>query len=158
MTIEFLENLAASATETDAGTLVLVSRVTGNKIQLLVAKFVEFKGKPQVYLRNELTEKRYETSLDVTKLRSSLSSELGSVLTEHLFRTLENQTSLLSNKDVIENTVWYYLSLSNWGEASAAREIALRWRISVRTIQNRIRIARDRGMLKSPGQGTRIIK
>jgi hypothetical protein len=79
-------------------------------------------------------------------------------MTEHLFRIHEYSNNPRDSSDVVEYTSWCYSTLIDWGEASAAREIALRWEVPVRTIQNRLRLAREKGILKSPGQGSRLGK
>jgi hypothetical protein len=87
-----------------------------------------------------------------------MSSEWGTILTEHLFRVLSNYNDDVDEADVVALTAWYYQNLINWGEASAARELSLRWKVPVRTMQNRLRLARDRGILHSPGRGSRLAK
>lgn len=156
MAIEFSGTFAASATETEAGYMVLISRLTNNSINLLSMHNLEIKGKIQTYLRSQIGSFKNKDFLNAAALRANLSSPWGSVMTEHLFRVHEHFRDERDSSDVVEYTSWCYSTLIDWGEASAAREIALRWDIPVRTIQNRLRLARQKGILKSPGQGSRL--
>lgn len=158
MTIEFSDSFAASATETEAGYMVLISRLTDKSAQLLSMQSLEIKGKLPTFLRSQLVNLKGKEPLDAAALRANLSSSWGSVMTEHLFRTHEHSSNRKDSSDVVEHTSWCYSTLIDWGEASAAREIALRWDVPVRTIQNRLRLAREKGILKSPGQGSRLGK
>jgi len=158
MFIEFSDAVAASATETEAGYMVLISRLTDKSIELLSMQSLEIKGKIPAFLRSQLINVKSKDPLDAAALRANLSSPWGSIMTEHLFRIHEHSKNPRDSSDVVEYTAWCYSTLIDWGEASAAREIALRWEVPVRTIQNRLRLARERGILKSPGQGSRLGK
>lgn len=156
MVIEFSDTFAASATETGAGFMVLISHSTSNSIDLLSMQSLEIRGKVQSFLRSQLGNLKGKEPVDASALRANLSSVWGSIMTEHIFRVHEHIESDRNPSDVVEYTSWCYSTLVDWGEASAAREIALRWEIPVRTIQNRLRLAREKGILKSPGQGSRL--
>lgn len=154
MEIEFFGDLTVSATQTTAGTLVLASRTVKNRIDLLLAQAVEYSGKTSTYLRKQAGSVEGLHPLDAIELRSNFSSEWGSYMSQHLLRIhayLDRDDS-----DVIAYTAWRYSTLTSWGEASAARELSLDLKIPVRTVQNRIRIARERGILASPGAGVRF--
>jgi hypothetical protein len=154
MEIEFLEDMALSTTETTAGSLVIASRFTQNQIDLLMVQLVEFSGKASHYLRNLLSSMDDLYPLDAIELRSNFSSEWGAIMTQHVLSVHDHQNR--DSSDVIAYTAWRYSTLTSWGEASAARELSLVLKVPVRTVQNRIRIARDRGILPSPGTGARF--
>ncbi len=59
-------------------------------------------------------------------------------------------------EDVVSGTTDIYKILTNWGEPAAAMLLAKFENISVRTIQNRLRLARGKGLLAQPGAGKRI--
>lgn len=158
MAMEFSGDFAASATETQAGLLVLLSRMNYPSAQVILAQHVELRSKLPSYLRSIISSYKGYPILDSLDLRKNISSEWGSILTEHLYRVLTNYNDQLNETDVVTLTAWYYQNLVNWGEASPARELSLRWKIPVRTVQNRIRLARDRGILHSPGRGSRLAK
>jgi hypothetical protein len=58
--------------------------------------------------------------------------------------------------DVVAETAEIYRILSSWGEPAAALLLAKFENISVRTIQNRLRLAREKGLLAQPGSGKRF--
>jgi len=154
MEIEFSGELALSATETTAGTLVIASKTSRDQIDLLLVQLVEFSGKTPNYLRKLMSSLDGLHPLDAIELRSNFSSEWGSIMTQHIMAVHDHQNR--DDSDVIAYTSWRYSTLTAWGEASAAREISLKLKIPVRTVQNRIRIARDRGIIPSPGTGARF--
>ena len=59
-------------------------------------------------------------------------------------------------EDVVSGTADIYKILTNWGEPAAAMLLAKFESISVRTIQNRLRLAREKGLLAQPGSGKRF--
>ena len=59
-------------------------------------------------------------------------------------------------QDVVSGTADIYKILTNWGEPAAAMLLAKFENISVRTIQNRLRLAREKGLLPQPGAGKRF--
>ena len=154
MEIEFVGDLALSATETDAGKLLLISRTMKDRIELLLVQIAEYKGKTSAYLRNQAPVPDGLQPLDAIELRSNFSSEWGAIMTQHIMRVHQHLDR--DDADVITYTAWRYSTLTSWGEASAARELSLQLKIPVRTVQGRIRIARERGILASPGAGVRF--
>jgi hypothetical protein len=154
MEIKFSGELALSATETTAGSLVIASKTSKDQIDLLLVQLVEFSGKTPNYLRKLMSGLDGLHPLDAIELRSNFSSEWGSIMTQHVMAIHDHLNRDYS--DVIAYTSWRYSTLTAWGEASAAREISLELKIPVRTVQNRIRIARDRGIIPSPGTGARF--
>jgi len=156
MDIEFVGDFAASVTKSAAGHFILISRTAGERIDLLEAAVIEIKGRPQTYLRQKLSAAKGMAPLNAIAIRRNLATNWGAILTQHLL--LMHEHSDRDTSDVVADTAWRYSTLIAWGEASAAREIALVLNIPVRTIQNRIRIARDRGLIPSPGSGSRIAR
>jgi hypothetical protein len=154
MEIEFIGDLALSVTETRAGKLLLISRTAKDRIGLLLMQVVEYKGKNSQYLRNQARLLDGLQPLDAIELRSNFSSEWGAIMTQHILGVHEHLDR--DDTDVISYTAWRYSTLTSWGEASAARELSLQLKIPVRTVQGRIRIARERGILASPGAGVRF--
>lgn len=154
MEIEFVGDLALSATETDAGNLLLISRTVKDRIELLLMQIAEYKGKTSAYLRNQARLPDGLQPLDAIELRSNFSSEWGAIMTQHIMEVHQHLDR--DDADVITYTAWRYSTLTSWGEASAARELSLQLKIPVRTVQGRIRIARERGILASPGAGVRF--
>jgi hypothetical protein len=82
-----------------------------------------------------------------------------SLLTSHLLCLFENEPMSLAplniEEDVIAKTVRQYLDLMAWTETSAATVLALQEGVSVATVHNRLRLARERDILEKPGSGKR---
>jgi len=152
--IEFSEDFAASASETTAGLLILLSRTVKDQIQLLLVKNVEVKGRVSTYLRSEISAANSLLPLEGVSLRVNISSEWGALMTEHMMQVHDHLDR--DSSDVVAYTAWRYETLTAWGEASAARELSLVMKIPVTTIHNRLRLARERGILASPGAGARL--
>jgi len=152
--IEFRDSQAASASETTAGQFVLVSKVNKDRIDLIRAECIEVRGKTSSYLRKLIETTELSLPLDALALRSNLSSEWGAFMTEHLMRVHAHLNR--PSEDVVAYTAWRYDTLTAWGEASAARELALELQMSVHTIHYRIKLARNKGLLPSPGTGARF--
>jgi len=152
--ILFQESFAASIWPTEAGSLAIISKTAKDRFELLHVQSIELKGRAQPFLRNQILASKHFLPLDPVALRANISSSWGAFFTQHILK-LHEQLGPHSG-DVIADTVWRYSTLTAWGEASAAREISLDLGVPVRTIQNRLRIARERGILKSPGPGSRL--
>jgi len=75
-------------------------------------------------------------------------------MTQHLLLVHDHLNR--NSDDVVAYTAWRYDTLTAWGEASAARELALEMKMSVHTIHYRIKLARRKGLLPSPGTGARL--
>jgi hypothetical protein len=152
--IIFVDSYAASAWPTSAGSLVIVSKSAKEDIHLLHFQCVEIRSRTQTLLRNQIMAARVFTPLDPLALRANLSSAWGTFFTLHILQIHQHLISEIN--DVVADTAWRYSTLTAWGEASAARELSLEMKVPVRTIQTRLRIARDRGILISPGSGSRL--
>jgi len=156
MEIEFEGDFAASAETTSYGYFIVVSQVVkADVINLLLAQHVMIKGRVQSLLKQKIMEAQQRVRpLDAVLLRQNLSSELGECMTKHLMKVQDHLNR--DSSEVVAYTAWKYRTLVAWGEASAARELSLEMRIPVHTVHNRLRIARDRGVLPSPGPGSRL--
>jgi hypothetical protein len=145
---------AASAWETTSGYLLLVSLVVKERIDLVLFEQVEPKGKLQSFLRSRINDAKSLLPLDALALRSNVTTEWGSLMTAHVM-CLHRETSF-DEKNIIAHTAWRYATLTAWGEPSAVRELAIDFDVSINTIRNRLQLARERGILPSPGQGARF--
>jgi hypothetical protein len=154
MEIEFAGDFAASASETEAGYLLLLSKTQKDQIDLLGFEFVEIGGRISTYLRKQLGQTNATIPLDPIGLRGNLSSTWGSIMTEHLISIHKHQDR--DQSDVVAYTAWRYATLTAWGESAAARELSLDMKISVNTIRTRLQLARERGILTAPGAGARL--
>lgn len=155
MVFETKSDLTASATKSRAGYLLLVSQFSEKSTKLVLAKHMEIRGSVSAQLLSEIDNSRGMEALNPIALRNCFSGELASVMTSHILQVLDENNDLIDRADVIVLTSWYYKHLVSWGEASAAKKLSLHWSVPVATIQNRLKIARARGILKSPGQGSR---
>jgi DNA phosphorothioation-dependent restriction protein DptG len=151
--LEIQNLLAASASETTAGLFIIVSKRLGDSIELLLIENVEPRKSTQSYLRELLLRAKGLSAIDSLAARDNLSSEWAPLLTRHLQKLHEIYDD---EQDVISSTAWRYKTLIAWGESSAARELALALKVPVHTIHSRLRIARNRGILSSPGSGSRL--
>lgn len=155
MIFETKLDLTASATKSRAGYFLLVSQFTEKSTKLVLAKHMEIRGNVSTQLRSEISNAKGLDTLNPIGLRNCLSGELASAMTSHILQVLDQNVYLTNRTDVVVFTSWYYKHLVSWGEASAAKVLSRLWGIPVATIQNRLKIARARGILKSPGQGSR---
>ena len=154
MEIEFAGDFTASAAETEAGYLLLLSKTQRDQIDLLGFELLEISGRISTYLRKWLSQPHTALPLDPIGLRSNLSSTWGSLLTEHVI--LIHKYLDRDQSDVVAYTAWRYSTLTAWGESAAARELSLDMKISVNTIRTRLQLARERGILTAPGAGARL--
>jgi hypothetical protein len=152
--IEFSGNWAASASETTAGYLIIISQMSESKILLQGIKLLEFRGRISTFLKDAIKNASGLDPLDPLEARKNVSSEWGALMTQHLFEVHRHFNR--DPSDVVADTAWKYSTLVAWGEASAARELSLRTKTSVHTIHYRLKLARDKGILKSPGPGSRL--
>ena len=149
-----MDDFTASASETEAGYLLLLSKTQRDQIDLLGFELLEISGRIPTYLRKCLSQPHTDLPLDPIGLRSNLSSAWGSILTEHVI--LIHKYLDRDQSDVVAYTAWRYATLTAWGESAAARELSLDMKISVNTIRTRLQLARERGILTAPGAGARL--
>lgn len=90
--------------------------------------------------------------LDPLTLRSSIAPHKRYLLTHHLLAAMDSWEW----GSVVEEAVMKYEELITWGEPSAAKALGEWLKVPVRTIHSRLKLARDRGLLHSPGAGSRL--
>lgn len=89
-------------------------------------------------------------------LLSTLGHEVRSLVSQHILAyDLVEDAGAGSPDQVVTLTARRYRQLVNIGETSPASAISKVTGIPVRTIQNRLRVARERGLLPHSGKGTR---
>lgn len=93
------------------------------------------------------------------KTLATFGPEIRSVVTQHIlsYRLIEDSSDL-NTDHVVALTARRYRQLTNIGETSPAAAIAAATGTSVRTIHNRIRLARERGLLPVAGSGRRRLE
>jgi hypothetical protein len=154
MEIEFKGLLSASASQTEAGYLYILSRTQKDQINLLAFELLEVQGRVPSFLHKKLAQDPPPLALDPIGLRKNLSSAWGALMTEHLLQVHHRIDR--DQSDVVAYTAWRYASLTAWAETSAVRELSLDLKISINTVRNRLQLARERGILTSPGSGVRL--
>jgi len=156
--MEFLHrpDFSASATPISEGFLVIISNTQGMSINLMLLECVQIKRGMRAFLRDQIERAENLRPLDAREIRKNVSSHWGSLMTKHL--TAVHELLDLDDSDKVAYTAWKYATLTSWGEASAAREISLELKTSIHTIHYRLKLARDRGILSSPGPGSRLGK
>jgi len=154
MNIEFDSGWAASASETEAGYLLLLSKTRKNQIDLMGCEVLEIGGRVLSFLSKQIKRPHPLYALDPLGLRANFSSTWGSLMTKHVLSVHAHLAR--DQSDIVAYTAWRYATLTAWGEASAARELSLDMKTSVHTIRTRLQLARERGILPSPGAGVRL--
>ena len=154
--MEFHSNNAfvGSVSQIGSDDLILVSRTTGKKIELMLLACASGKKGVKTILREQIELASTFKPLDAREVRKNISSSWGAFMTRHLIH-VQNELDL-DDSDIVAFTAWKYETLTSWGEASAAREISLELKTSIHTIHYRLKLARDRGILNSPGSGARL--
>jgi hypothetical protein len=143
-----------SASQLGSDDLILVSRCTGKKIDLMLIACLSGRKGTKAILREQLELAMTLKPLDAREVRKNISSSWGALMTKHLMHVQEELD--MDDSDIVAFTAWKYETLTSWGEASAAREISLELKTSIHTIHYRLKLARDRGILASPGPGSRL--
>lgn len=107
-----------------------------------------------VFLKKLIDDAKTLEPLDPLAVRASMKGEDKEILSLHLLSAQSEQ-----NRDfesIIEDVAWRYIELSSWGESSAAKVLADDYGVPVRTMHTRLRLARERKLLNSPGSGERL--
>ena len=149
-----VEPYSLSLTPLELGDFLLVSRSKGKREELLFIGVCNPRRSFNL-LKEELIDLVSEYSpLDAVAVRSTLPLEQKKAMTWHLIQVLHNRSGAsLSPHDTL---VSQYKLLISWGESGAAKVLAEIEGVSVRTMHSRLRLARDRGLLDSPGSGARL--
>lgn len=149
-----IEPYSLSLTPMDVGDFLVISRSKGRKEELLLVGLCNPR-KSFNALKEELIDVVAEYSpIHAIEVRSTLSLEQKKAMTWHLLQVLYNRLS--SSMSPHDTLVSRYKLLLSWGESAAAKVLADIEGVSVRTIHSRLRLARDKGLLKSPGSGSRL--
>lgn len=86
--------------------------------------------------------------------RSSFSPNEQPFFTQHILR-VQNMREAFGDS-LSKDIAWKYLSLTSWGEPSAAKVLSEEMNVLVRTIHARLRQARLKGELVATGSGQRL--
>lgn len=149
-----LEPYSLSLTPLDNGDFVIIARSKGKREELLFTGLCSPRRSLNA-LKEELIDVVAEFSpLDAIEVRSTLSMEQKKAMTWHLLQILYNSSA--STLSPHETLVSQYKLLLSWGESAAAKVLANIEGVSVRTMHSRLRLARERGLLDSPGSGARL--
>jgi predicted transcriptional regulator len=148
------EPYGLSMTELDIGDFVVVSRNKKASIELIFIGTFNAKKSFSI-LKDDLFRLVAEYSpLNAVEVRAKLSIEQKNAMTWHLLQVQKN--FVITHKSAQDELSWRYSSLLTWGESAAAKVIANEDGISVRTVHSRLRLAREKGYLDSPGSGARL--
>lgn len=112
------------------------------------------------YLQVRLPDFATRTPLSPMSLVGSFAiPALRAALTGHLIavnrRLSKFDLALQGTDGVVAETALRYQELTHWAESSSAWVLAHEYGIPVATIHNRLRLARERGLLEKPGTGAR---
>ena len=149
-----VEPYSLSLTPIEAGDFLVIARNKGKKEELLFVGICNPKRSLGALKKELLGFVAEYSPLDPIEVRSSIPMEQKKAMTWHLLQVLFNrQNNSLSPHDTL---VSQYKLLISWGESAAAKVLAEVEGISVRTMHSRLRLARDAGLLDSPGSGARL--
>ncbi len=122
--------------------------------QLLLFQILAASKRSKEVLPNAIEQAKSLKPIEVMSFRQEVSSELGSLLSNHI---IELQKTYLSAKEtLVEDAAQRYLDLIAWGEPNSAKVLAEAEGISIRTMHSRLMNARKKGILDSPGSGFRF--
>jgi hypothetical protein len=146
--------LTLSATQASGGLLILISRADELQEWLLFAGYANPDRARLVFLKALLPTFKSAQALDILKTRASFPAIDRAIFTAHILQ--RHKMNPKEFKTIAEDAAWRYLSLLRWGESAAAKVMAEYFDIPVRTVHTRLRMARDKGYLQSPGSGSRL--
>lgn len=149
-----MEPYSLSLTPLDLGDFLLIGRSRGKREELLFVGLCNPKKSLQSVKKELLNLVSEYSPLDAVEVRSTLPIEQKQAMTWHLLQVLFNRSN--SSMSPHETLVSQYNLLISWGESAAAKVLANIEGVSVRTMHSRLRLARERGLLESPGSGSRL--
>jgi hypothetical protein len=152
--ILFSPPFSLSATRTSSGVLILISRREALDDWLIFAGYANPKKSLTSFLKELLPAFKSADVLDAAETRANFPAQDRLIFTAHLLALHTKNPGEFGS--IAEDTAWRYISLLRWGESAAAKIMAEYFDISVRTVHTRLRMARDRGYLQSPGSGSRL--
>lgn len=150
----FLEPYSLSLTPLEVGAFLVASRRKGKREELLFVGLFNPRQPLSSLKRDVLNLVAESSPLDAVGVRSGLPFEQKRAMTWHLLQVLKQPEEL--PKSPAEGLAFQYTTLLSWGESAAAKVLADEESISVRTMHSRLRMARERGLLDSPGSGARL--
>jgi hypothetical protein len=133
---------------------VVVSIERGNGAELLMVGYFRPGTADQKFLELLINQYQDYRLLDARKVRARLAPQERAAMSMHLLLTQIDRSRHLES--VVDEIVWRYSELVAWGEPSAAKLLANLLGVPIRTIHTRLRLARERGLLTSPGAGARL--
>ena len=154
--IAFEEPYSLSVTPSENGDFIVIAKTKGTRQDLLLVGICNLRKSPKYLLEKFFPVVAECPPLNPIEVRLTLSVEQKKAMTRHLLELL--RISPMSIRSPAENLVWRYNSLLAWGESAAAKVLAEDEGVPVRTVHSRLRLAREKGILDSPGSGSRLVK
>lgn len=143
-----------SLTPMEVGDFLVIARNKGKREELLFVGICNPRRSLSVLKKELLSVVSEYSPLDPVGVRSTLPMEQKKAMTWHLLQILFNRSNTsLSPHDTL---VSQYKLLISWGESAAAKVLAEMEGVGVRTMHSRLRLAREAGLLDSPGSGARL--
>jgi hypothetical protein len=153
----FMRNgdLFASAWQVPGGYFAIISKHSDRIMPaLLHAGLWQPHNSANTFLKKLLDETKGLDGLDPVLARTNFKAEDRDALSLHLLHAQNEQKREFES--VVEEIAWRYVELISWGESSAAKVLAQQYQLSPRTIHTRLRLARERKLITSPGSGSRL--
>lgn len=120
---------------------------------LLHAGYWRPNGSADSFLKKLLANSFSATPLEAMAVRSNFKAADREVFSLHLLAAQSEQHRDFEN--IISEIAWRSVELVSWGEASVAKVLAAEYEVPTRTIHTRLRMARERKLISSPGIGDR---
>lgn len=145
----------ASAWEVPGGHFAIISKHSVRIMpSLLHAGLWQPSTSAHSFLKKLLEDSKNLDGLDPVIARTTFKTDDREALSLHLLAAQKGQKREFES--VIEEIAWRYVELTSWGESSAAKVLAQEYEVSPRTIHTRLRLARERHLISSPGAGARL--
>jgi len=151
--VQFFSPLTVSISQTSSGLLMLASKEEAGSEFLIFAGYVQSKKSLSKLIKDLLPTFKDMDLLSASAIRLAFPPSDRHLFTEHLLETHFRKEPLESKAADI---AWRHDSLLEWGESRAAKVLSSHLSVPVRTIHTRLQMARDKGLLASPGNGNRL--
>ena len=92
--------------------------------------------------------------LNVLEVRENFPATDREVLSLHLLAAQSEQRRDFDS--IVAEVAWRSVELVSWGEPSVAKLLAEEYGVPIRTMHSRLRLARERKLISSPGSGERL--
>jgi hypothetical protein len=148
------DSIGISAWTEPGQVFVVASRNTKKSLDFIFAAYLQPRGAVEPYLRDLLSLVSDLRPMPVREIRNQLAPDKRQCLTSHVLEIHRKFHEPLQS--VIADVAWRYEELTSWGETAAAKVLSEELQIPQRTIHTRLRLARDRGLIESPGAGARM--